>query len=238
MVHSEGCSICGEELVYDQQHSLKQCAYCGAEAMSNVECPQGHFVCDACHRAPANAFIQMHCNSTAETDPMKLALAIMRDPRVKMHGPEHHYLVPAVLIAAYYNLLGDAGSKKEKLAIARKRAEIVPGGHCGTHGACGGALGVGIYVSVISGTTPLSQKEWSLSNRITGECLTAIAHYGGPRCCKRDSFIVIRRAAEVTRFEFGVYMPLTRVVCEFHERNRQCLVQDCIYYPTNSPAAS
>ncbi len=32
---------------------------------------------------------------------MALAIRLMRLPAVKMHGPEHHFLVPAVLLAAY-----------------------------------------------------------------------------------------------------------------------------------------
>jgi hypothetical protein len=32
-----------------------------------------------------------------------MALNLMKNPQIKMHGPEHHFLVPAVLLAAYYN---------------------------------------------------------------------------------------------------------------------------------------
>jgi hypothetical protein len=230
-MHSEGCGVCGEELVYSQDQFRKQCVYCEAEFMSNVECPQGHFICDDCHRSPANAFIQRYCTTCQGTDPMKMAVEIMRNPVIKMHGPEHHFLVPAVLIASYYNFRNEKGEKRSKLAIARKRSEIVPGGFCGTHGACGAALGVGIFTSIITGATPLSEKEWSRSNQGTSESLAAIASMGGPRCCKRDTFIAIKKAVEFIRVQFDSPLPESDVVCEFYERNKQCLFDDCTFYP-------
>jgi hypothetical protein len=39
-----------------------------------------------------------------------------------MHGPEHHFLVPASLITAYCNHRGEPGRKGELLARARERA--------------------------------------------------------------------------------------------------------------------
>ena len=231
MVHSEGCSICGKELIHGREHRSEQCFFCGATAISSVVCPDGHFVCDECHRSPANTFIEKFCSASTDVDPMKMAVSLMRNRVIKMHGPEHHFLVPAVLIACYYNHLGEDDKKRASLVMARKRAELVPGGYCGTHGACGAALGAGIFASVISGATPLSEKEWSFSNRITGKSLMAIASKGGPRCCKRDSFIVIGIALEFLQEEFNVELPKSEVHCEFFERNRQCLFENCSFYP-------
>ena len=75
-----------------------------------------------------------------------------------MHGPEHHFLIPAVLLSAFYNVSGEPGEKEKKIKQARKRAENVLGGFCGFYGDCGAAVGTGIFVSVITGATPLSQK--------------------------------------------------------------------------------
>mgnify|MGYP001818911423 CR=1 FL=1 len=232
MDFSEGCSICGEDLVYAQEHTLKQCTYCGAIADSNIQCPMGHFVCDACHSSSAVELIEKYCQQSLSIDPMKSAVMLMKSPVVKMHGPEHHFLVPAVLLTAYYNSLNEPETKIQKLSVARKRAESVHGGYCGTHGACGAAIGVGIFISIITGTTPLKEQEWSLSNAITGEALIEISKQGGPRCCKRDSFIVIKKAVEFLKTNLDFELPLTNVVCEFHKRNKQCRFDDCIYFPS------
>jgi hypothetical protein len=87
-----------------------------------------------------------------------MADALLHHDRLAMHGPEHHYLVPAVLIAAWFNMTGVSG-KRHALDKAMKRAGMVPGGSCGTHGACGAGMGTGIFISVITGATPLSTEK-------------------------------------------------------------------------------
>lgn len=232
MEFSEGCSICGQELKYDQDFSLKHCSYCGNEQDSNVECPQGHFICDNCHRSNAIQLIETYCNNSQNTDPMEMAVFLMRNPIVKMHGPEHHFLVPAVLVAAYYNSEQNDHKKRHKLAIARKRAETVPGGYCGSHGTCGAAVGTGIFISIITGATPLHEEEWALSNMATGEALLEIACQGGPRCCKRDSFTAIKKAVKFLKNNLNKELPVKEIECEFSGRNKQCKFDDCLYFPS------
>ncbi len=232
MDYTEGCSVCGLELLYTQEVSEKQCAYCDNTQESNVDCPMHHFICDDCHRASAIELIEKYCNISTSIDPLELAVFLMKNPVVKMHGPEHHYLVPAVLIAAYYNLKQEQKIKIHKLAIARKRAETVPGGYCGSHGTCGACIGTGIFISVITGATPLSEEVWSLANRATAEALLDVAEQGGPRCCKRDSFTAIKKATQFLKTHFQIELPENELICEFHTRNKQCKFDDCIYYPS------
>ncbi len=92
-----------------------------------------------------------------------MAIKLMNSPKIKMHGPEHHFLVPAVLLAAYYNL--DAvehispEDKAEIINKARQRAEIVPGGFCGFYGSCGAAIGTGIFINLLTKATPIYIKK-------------------------------------------------------------------------------
>jgi len=207
MNFTEGCGICGEELVYGQKTVDTKCIYCLQSVQSVVQCPNGHFICDSCHSSSATELIEKHCGSSKNTDPIKLAIALMKNKVVKMHGPEHHFLVPAVLLASYYNSREEYELKKHKLAIARIRSQAVPGGFCGTHGNCGAGVGAGIFISIITGSTPLAEKEWKLSNTITGKTLLKIAEEGGPRCCKRDSFIAISECIEYLKSEFDHSLP-------------------------------
>ena len=150
-----------------------------------------------------------------------------------MHGPEHHFLVPAVLLAAFYNKAqpGLQAEKKAKIQEARKRAENVKGGFCGFYGACGAAVGTGIFISLVTGATPLSKTEWRLSNRMTSESLRVIAENGGPRCCKRCSFLAITRAIEFARQELNVALSVDQpVVCNFSGLSKECLKNECIFY--------
>jgi len=232
--HRRGCLVCGEDLEYLMEPRIVACSYCGQPSSTDVVCKKGHFVCDACHRAPAEEIIQRYCEATTEPDPIAIAKTLMGTPQVKMHGPEHHFMVPAVLLAAFYNVKGMRDEKLRKIGQARQRAELVKGGFCGTHGDCGAAVGTGIFVSLVTGATPLSKEEWKLSNLVTARSLETIALHGGPRCCKRNAFLAILTAVEFSREHFGVVMPVeTPVICRFSPNNKECLAKECPFFSGN-----
>lgn len=233
-LHDTGCLLCGAELIYGTQPRLLSCTLCGTAASSPAHCAQGHFVCDRCHGLPALDFIEQTCRASSDPDPIRLADALMRNPAVKMHGPEHHFLVPAVLITAWCTVHGDE-RQAERLAIARKRAEDVKGGFCGFHGTCGAAMGAGIACSVLTGATPLARDEWRLSNLMTAACLTAIGEAGGPRCCKRDTFLalLIGRDFLNRHVNAGLHTEADPV-CTFWAGNRECLMAHCPFFATES----
>ena len=158
----------------------------------------------------------------------------MKNPKIKMHGPEHHFLVPAVLLSACYNKKKDYRKKENKIKEARRRAETIFGGVCGSHGICGAAVGTGIFISLITDATPLSEKEWKLSNQITAENLLTIAEWGGPRCCKRDTFLAIIGAVKFLRKHFEFTIDIDKdFLCEFTKLNKECKKTDCMFYPHN-----
>lgn len=225
-----GCLLCGQELVYLPQAEAMTCAYCGKTFESNARCVQGHFVCDACHGAQADDLIEQYCAQTTLRDPVEMAITLMRHPAVAMHGPEHHFLVPAVLLAAYYHDQPGAG-RLGKIRQARKRAEGVRGGSCGFCGNCGAAVGTGIFVSLVTGASPLSKEEWRLSNRMTAASLLEIAEHGGPRCCKRDTFLALQTAHGFAQRELGISLELTSPIrCEFSPMNKECLKGECPFF--------
>lgn len=230
MHHTEGCILCGKELLYSNDSFQVKCSICGRVSESNVKCPDGHMVCDACHQSSAYDVIELYCNQCPDTDPGVIARQLMGHPSFHIHGPEHHFLVPAVLISAYYNFQQQIELKTTKLKIARKRASSVLGGFCGTHGNCGAAVGTGIFASIITENTPLSDEEWKLSNKLTAMSLLRIADAGGPRCCKRDSFLALEVAIGFLKTYFDVALPLEKIDCDFSEQNRQCKKSACKYY--------
>jgi hypothetical protein len=233
MEYEVGCMVCGGELVYSPIDKTLACFYCGTPRATNAACVKGHYVCDACHSGTANDIIEHYCVSTPSVSPLSSAMAMMKHPAVKMHGPEHHFLVPAVLLAAFYNRVqpGIEEEKRKKIHEARKRAEVVKGGFCGLWGACGAGIGSGIFISLVTNSTPLSKTEWNLSNRMTAESLRVIAQNGGPRCCKRCSFLAIGKAIEFAEKELKVALPVDqRIVCDFTSLNKECLKKGCIFY--------
>lgn len=229
-MHSEGCIICGKELVYSAEERDVVCSLCGKRCRSSMWCPDGHYVCDDCCRAPSRAVIVKACLESKEKDPIKLAESIMRDPSICMHGPEHHILDACALATAYKNCGGDIDLEKALPELVSRMSQI-PGGVCGRYGCCGAAIACGAFVSVATGATPLSGRSWGMANTMTSRCLAAVGSIGGPRCCKRDAFLSLTAAARYITENMGVEMRCERPVCTFHTRNQQCLGKNCPFNP-------
>lgn len=228
--HQRGCLLCGAAIVYQLSAAPVACALCGAAGRSQASCAAGHFVCDACHAGKAKEVIERFCAATTLTDPMAIAEGLMRHPSVKLHGPEHHFLVPAALLAALSNVRGEPERRAERVAEARRRAEPLVGGLCGFQGACGAAIGAGIFASIATGATPLSTEAWSLANGLTARALTAVAAGGGPRCCKRDTFLSVLAGARFAREALGAALPAQATTCRWSDQNRECLEGRCAFY--------
>lgn len=228
------CLTCGEQLQYLENAQSMKCVLCHIESLSNAKCVNGHYVCDECHSKKGIEGILNTCHKSESMNPIEIAVSIMENPYIYMHGPEHHILVGASLLTAYAN---GGGTIDLEAALAEMviRGKQVPGGVCGLHGCCGAAVSTGIYYSIITQCTPLSEKEWQMANLMTAAALTAIAQHGGPRCCKRDSFLAIMEAAAYTEKNIGIKMDLpARVVCRFFKENNECLKEQCLFYPAKS----
>lgn len=231
MERMSGCLLCGQELVYCNTNLSLECAVCGEARSTSSRCEQGHFVCDACHSGSSNDWIETVCLHTMETNAIPLATQLMQSPLVHMHGPEHHFLVPAALLATYYNQKKEDEQKERKIQQARKRGEQVPGGFCGFHGACGAGVGTGIFVSLVTDSTPLGEENWGLSNKMSAESLSAIGEIGGPRCCKRDTYLALQAAMQFANENLDAnYEVPQSVQCTFSSSNKQCLTDRCPYF--------
>ena len=108
----------------------------------------------------------------------------------------------------------------------------MPGGACGFWGCCGAAVSTGIFVSIVTGSSPLSGKSWGLCNEMTSRALASLAAVGGPRCCKRNSFLATIEAVKFAREKLGVSMELPeKIQCAFFPENQQCLRKKCPFNP-------
>jgi len=236
--HHSGCLTCGAPLEYLRAAERVRCILCGTEGESAARCAAGHFVCDACHSGSAKDVIERACLAAEGDDPLAIARALMRHPKLKLHGPEHHFLVPAALLAARANATGRRGDLPRLLAEARRRSDPVGGGFCGFQGACGAAIGAGIYVSLATGATPLAGEPWALANGATARALDVLARVGGPRCCKRTTGLVLLAAARTSREKLGVRLSTSAAPCEFSDANAECIEARCPFYPRSEASAS
>jgi hypothetical protein len=171
-------------------------------------------------------------NKTASTDPVAILEKVMAHPSVPMHGPEHHAMVPAIIVAAVKN----AGYPVPDGAIeqALERGSKVPGGWCGFYGVCGGAIGVGTAVSVLTGATPLTGETRALANEATVFALGKMID-GGPRCCKRASRRALEAAVEFLKKRMDIKLDLgQKIKCQYVKRNHECVRKACPYYDGTS----
>lgn len=224
-----GCLLCGKELRYEQTPILRRCAICGEERLSDCVCEDGHFVCDACHSAGLDVFFIPYLLRSREKCPQRLLEEVMALPQVHLHGPEHHAIVPCVLLTAFHNC-GGGNDLKANLSTALKRGRQVPGGSCGHWGVCGAAAGAGIYMSILTGSSPVNENAWAIPQKLTARCLERMTEVGGPRCCKRTSRLAIQEAVSFTAELFGIQMPEEEICCTYWNKNRECIGRACPYY--------
>ena len=230
------CLICGAPLVYLEADEMMECAICHRTVSSRTRCAEGHFVCDECHMKGMDVITGI-CMRSESKNPHEIIEEIMAEPFCHMHGPEHHVMVGAALITAYKNAGGEI-DLKDALWQMMTRGKQVPGGVCGFWGACGAGISTGIFMAIISKSTPLTEEPFGLSNRMTAAALARIGEIGGPRCCKRDSFIAIEEAAAFTREHLGVEMETGKIVCRHCAKNNQCIGLRCPYFPARRDTSS
>lgn len=98
---------------------------------------------------------------------------------------------------------------------------------------CMYGLCTGMFMSIVTGSTPLAEKAWGYSNLMTSQSLSRLGESGGPRCCKRNSYISIQTAVEYVEKITGVRMEKGTVVCRHTEVNAQCIGRRCPFHPSN-----
>ncbi len=228
MASVNNCGVCAKPLVYSTESVTKTCTLCGKEEKTLIYCPAGHYVCDFCHSKAALEVLKQVLASSKTTDPAAILERVMSHPAVPMHGPEHHAIVPAAIIAAVRNSGYPLPEGSVEKAI--ERASKVPGGWCGLYGDCGAAVGSGIALSVITGATPLTGKPRTLALAATSQALSRMLD-DQPRCCKRASRIAIQSSVEFLREHLEInLLQSDKTRCVYSLRNQQCAKEQCPFY--------
>lgn len=164
------------------------------------------------------------------TNPMIIFKNIAKKDYVSMHGPEHHVLDGASLLAAYKNAGGDIDLEAalEKLMAEGLR---MPGAMCGLWGVCGAITSIGAALSIIDGTGPLSvDGTWGNHMQFTSNAIGELGKINGPRCCKRDAMIAFKHAIEYVNEHYSVTLEQEHLKCEYSGLNEQCIRERCPYH--------
>ena len=223
---TQGCMVCGRPLAYSTRETEQTCIYCGQRGMANAVCENGHHVCDRCHAEDALDVITHLCLTSREIDMIALMKAIRHHPKVPLHGPEHHALVPGVILATYRNLGGPV--TEETLRTGIGRGATIAGGHCAFMGVCGAAVGAGIALSLLLEANPVRGMERKKVQTAVQLILADIAGIEAARCCQRDVWIALRKTAELS----GDLLPIrlmadADLICRQQAKNAECMGKGC-----------
>jgi hypothetical protein len=223
--HRSGCMVCGAELIYFETNRDSSCHYCGQIVGANARCANGHFVCDACHSADAVEIIRNICVHSKEVDAVTLMQTIRRHPHFRIHGPEHHSMVPAVILTVLRNSGYSITDKQITTAI--ERGQTISGGACAFLGACGAAIGVGIAASLALGASPYDGDKRQTVQQATQTVLGKIASFNAPRCCQRDSWLALKEASVFMQEYTGKLLTVKSFTCEQYSENKECIRDRC-----------
>lgn len=221
----EECLICKAPLTYLQEDVDMECELCHKKERSKTRCINGHYVCNECHVRGIDNLVGL-CLEETSRNPAIILNRMMAQPFCHMHGPEHHVMVGMALLTAYKNSGGELDLKRALIEM-NGRGKAVPGGACGFWGACGAGLSTGMFLSIATGATPLGTDAFGLAHRMTARALDAIGEVGGPRCCKRDSYLSILQAVDFVEEHLGIAMERPKIRCSYGSRNQQCIGNRC-----------
>lgn len=221
----EECLICKAPLEYLMEDMEMECELCHKKGKSKTRCINGHYICNECHMQGIDSLIGI-CMGETSRNPAIILNQMIAQPFCHMHGPEHHIMVGMALLTAYRNSGGDL-DLNSALVEMNSRGKAVPGGACGFWGACGAGISTGMFLSIITGSTPLGKENFGLSHKMTARALEAIGEVGGPRCCKRDSYLSILEAVDFVRENLGIQMEKPKICCIHSRQNNQCIGTRC-----------
>ena len=225
------CLICKAPLEYLESDIPMECEICHKKENSKTRCIKGHYVCNDCHTQGLDSIIGL-CMNEISKDPIAIIEKMMTMPFCHMHGPEHHVMVGSALLTAYKNAGGNIDLHSALIEMMN-RGKSVPGGACGFWGACGAGISSGMFISIISKSTPLANEPFALSHQMTAKSLGRIGQIGGPRCCKRDSYLSILSAIDFVKEHFGIEMDKPKIICRYSTQNNQCIGKRCPFSKTN-----
>lgn len=222
-----GCLICGKSIIIQSKESEHTCSICHKNFISSTICSQGHYICDECH-TNSQEFVELLLSSK-ETNPTILFSQIENLESVHMHGPEHHSIIPCVLLTSYKNCGGDI-DLTSAIEIALQRGKQVPGGVCGFWGTCGAAVGAGIYGSIVTNSSPLNSEAWYKSQKLVARVINRISQKNALRCCKRTSRHAILESIEWTKQYLGIELGKSEFLCTLSSQNKECLHENCPFH--------
>lgn len=168
------------------------------------------------------------CMASDSCDAVFLAEQLMEESSVRMHGPEHHFLVAAAILSAYCNQYC-VDEKYRFLKMAAVRTVKIPVATCALYGTCGAMMGAGAAVSILLKANPFAKEPLVIVNRVTASIQKELASYSGIRCCKRAVWASVKGAVRGLNESGASNLPCQEVRCSYAGTHDACIGNRCNY---------
>lgn len=170
-----------------------------------------------------------YCMSTNSKNPVEIFIDLTSMPCFGMMGVHHHFLVASALLTAYKNCGNDIDLEAGLIEI-QERAKNVPPMACMKLGCCGAAVSAGMFISVAKGVSLDSNEFFGTANGMTSKVLDKIGKIGGPRCCKRHSYLSLQTAVVYANEHLATNMETSKIICKRSSENNLCIKDRCPFH--------
>jgi hypothetical protein len=231
--NTEHCVVCGSTIDYLRKAETLVCTYCGKKEPGHVKCPEGHFICNACHGKDAMRAVEDIAFTTDLKYPLGIAELMMSHPALPMLGCEHAYIAAGALLAALKNSWSKKITNEDIREAFERTAKQAHGGYCGLTGVCGIVPAVGACFSIFLGAKCGSDNEQKITMDAVAKVSQAIIGLTGPSCCKASVRASLSVAVNLFEEKFGIIFPApkTAVFCKDSSRHPHgCRKEKCPYY--------
>jgi hypothetical protein len=224
--------VCGSSLEYLDQTIEMTCTYCQKTDHGHIRCPNGHYLCDACHNKDSLIVIEEIALGTKLKDPVEIAEVMMSHPGLPMLGCNHAYIAAGAFMAAIRNEGSRNITPEHMKEVFLRTGKQAHGGYCGLTGVCGIVPAIGACFAILTGSKCGKDEE----QRITMEAVTrvsrAITALTGPSCCKAYVRSSLETAGDYLKERFGIRLPMIKgTICNHSYRHPHgCREVKCPYF--------
>lgn len=230
---TENCMVCGSPLEYLEQAQDSTCTFCGKTEQGHISCPEGHYICDACHNKGSMAVVEDIVSTTNLKDPVEISEVMMSHPGLPMLGCQHAYIAAGALLAAIKNEGSRKITKKDITEVFKRTERQAVGGYCGLTGVCGIAPAIGACFSILAESKCGKDFEQKITMEAVTRVMEVITGLTGPSCCKAYVRASLCVAISVLKERLGITLPVKdlSIVCSYTSKHPHgCREIKCPYF--------
>lgn len=228
---TEDCLFCGAPLQYLERSQEMTCLYCGKKEQGNIKCPDGHYICEACHNSDSMRLIEEIVFTTTSNNPFEISELLINHPALPVLGCQHAYIAGGALMAAIKNQ-GSGVSPEDIKEVFARTGRQAQGGYCGLTGICGVVPAIVACFSVLTGSRCGTDRQQQITMEAATRVMRAITALTGPSCCKAYVRAGLEVAVRYLGESLGIVLPLERVSkCRHSLRHPHgCRTERCPYF--------